>query len=416
MYSPFVFGLNYETADFEIREKLAFSREVIPSVINRLQGSGITREVVILSTCNRTEIYCVTHDIDFVINAICDIQNVCPRTVKKYSYVHSGVECAKHIFRVVSGLESMVLGETEIVAQTKDAFLVAQTHNAVTTQLSVLFNMALAVEKDVRNFTEINNIGVSFGHALTNLVAVRSENLASEKLLFIGAGEMMTQIAPHFKNINLAQKTVVNRTFAKAEALASRVAANALRLNDLMQKIAEYTIIIACCNSDKPLLDVGVLEDIIEAEQKLLIIDLSMPLISSLDLRKYSNITLITIDDIAKIVDVGVQKRKVAAVKADQIINDKLIEYQNWLKKRSLTPLIKALRDSADSTRLEVLSAAQNQLNHGEDAMDVLRNFSVKLMNKLLHTPTVNLCAVNDDEQDNLAKFVSYLYELEIKE
>ena len=170
MSKAFVFGLNYATSDFMLREKLAFLSEDIPSVLQRLQNSGITKEIVVLSTCNRTEIYCITHDIDFVINAICDIQNVCPRTVKKYSYVYSGENCVNHLFRVVSGLESMVLGETEIVAQVKDALNLAKKYNTVGTLLSIIFQMALAVEKDVRNVTAINNIAISMGSALVHLM------------------------------------------------------------------------------------------------------------------------------------------------------------------------------------------------------------------------------------------------------
>lgn len=268
-------------------------------------SSGVTREIVVLSTCNRTEVYCITPDIDFVINAICDIQNVCPRTVKKHSYVYSDLACANHLFRVVSGLESMVLGETEIVAQTKDAINLAKENNALGTQLSGLFHMALSVEKDVRNATEINNIAISLGHALVNIVAVHVDDLSLENILFIGAGKMMTQIAPHFKNIKFARKTIINRSIEHAKILTERVNAEALGLINLPDIINDFSIIIACCGGDTLLLDHDILHEAIVSEKKILIIDLSMPLVTNLRLRKYPNITLLTIDDIAKIVDVG---------------------------------------------------------------------------------------------------------------
>jgi glutamyl-tRNA reductase len=411
---PFVFGLNYSTSGFEVREKLAFSREEIPSVLHRLQSSGITREIVILSTCNRTEIFCITHDIDFVINAICDIQNVCPRTVKKHSYVYSGEECANHLFRVVSGLESMVLGETEIVAQVKDAINLATDANSIGTMLLSVFQMALAVEKDVRNATAINNIAISMGHALVNLVAVNFESLDEEKILFLGAGDMMQQLAPHFKNIKLAKKTIINRTLAKAELLSKRLGADYADFMLLPDLINNYSIIIACLGGQAVILN----EEILKARlngTRLMIIDLSMPLITSLELRKYSNITVLTIDDIAKIVDVGLEKRKIAALEANNIINSKLVEYQNWLKKRGLTPVIRALRDNADEIRQEVLTVAQKQLENGESPDDVLKAFSIKLTNRLLHGPTVNLCASEDKLQEDLAGLITYLYDLEIQ-
>ncbi|MDQ5921651.1 MAG: glutamyl-tRNA reductase [Pseudomonadota bacterium] len=422
MSIPYVFGLNYATSGFEMREKLAFSRHEIPGVLERLQSSGITREIIILSTCNRTEIYCTTHDVDFVINAICDIQNVCPRTVKKHSYIYFGEQCANHLFRVVSGLESMVLGETEIVAQVKDALFLATEKNSVGTQLSSVFQMALAVEKDVRNVTSINNIAISIGHALQYIVAVNFNKLIDEQILFIGAGDMMQQAAPHFRDVQFAKKTIANRTLSKAENIALKINANAVGIEDLNKIINDYSIIIACSGLDRHGLYRQILNEQILAKtianknKKLLIIDLSMPLISDLSLRKYSNIMLLTIDDIAKVVDVGVEKRKIAAIAANNIINDKLIEYQSWLKKRELTPVIRALRDNAESIRREALLNAQKQLAGGESPESVLHELSIKLTNRLIHNPTVNLCSSTHKTQEKLTELITYLYNLEINE
>ena len=156
-------------------------------------------------------------------------------------------------------------------------------------------------------------------------------------------------------------------------------------------------------------------ETIAKPNKKILIIDLSMPLLTDLNLRRYANILLLTIDDIARIVDVGVEKRKAAAVEANELINKQLIEYQNWLKRRGLTPVIRALRDNADEIRQEVLSEAEKKLHNGEAAYDVLRAMSVKLTNKLLHNPTVNLCASEDKLQDELTGLISYLYDLDVQ-
>jgi len=413
MYSTFIFGLNYETADFEIREKLAFSRDEIPPALERLQSSGIIKEAFILSTCNRTEIYCVTQDIDFVINAICDMQNVCPRTVKKHSYIYSGEQCVNHLFRVVSGLESMVLGETEIVAQTKDAVYLAKERGSMGSTLMAIFQMAMEVGKDVRNVTEINNIAISMGHAVVNLVAVNVDNITQQKILFIGAGTMMKQIAPYFSNVKCEQKTIINRTLSNAKTVAATINADISDLADLPNLINDYSVIIACYNSDKLLLDSNVLKPSISENKKLLIIDLSMPLVSDLGLRKHQNVTMLTIDDIAKIVDVGMQKRKVAAVEALSIINAKLADYQNWLNKKEITPIIKALRDNGENIRLEVLSNAKRQLQNGEAIEDVLDSLSIKLTNKFLHNPTVNLCATSGKLQNDLSDLTKFLYNLD---
>jgi glutamyl-tRNA reductase len=414
MYQTFIFGLNYETADFEIREKLAFSRDEILPALERLKSSGIVKEVFILSTCNRTEIYCTTQDINCVINMICDIQNICPRTLRRHSYIYSDEECVNHLFRVVSGLESMVLGETEIVAQTKDALNLAREHNCIGSTLMAIFQMAMEVEKDVRNVTEINNIAISLGSAACNLVAVNVEDIAIQKILFIGAGNMMKQIAPYFANVRCDKKTIINRTPDHAKTIADKICATVSDIQDLPNLVNDYSVIIASYNSDEILLNSNVLQKSIRAEKKLLIIDLSMPLVSDIGLRKHPFITMLTIDDIAKIVDVGVQKRKIAATEAQSIINAKLADYRNWLNKKEITPVIKALRDNGESIRLEVLAGAKRQLQNGEAIEDVLDSLSIKLTNKFLHTPTVNLCATSGKLQNDLSDLAKFLYNLDL--
>ncbi|MCC2626028.1 MAG: hemA [Burkholderiales bacterium] len=414
MYQTFIFGLNYETADFEIREKLAFSRDEIPPALERLKSSGIIKEAFILSTCNRTEVYCTTQDINCVINLICDIQNVCPRTVRKHSYIHSDEECVNHLFRVASGLESMVLGETEIVAQTKDAVSLAKEHDCIGSTLMAIFQMAMEVEKDVRNVTEINNIAISIGSAACNLVAVNVEDIARQKILFIGAGNMMKQIAPYFANVRCDKKTIINRTPGHAQPIADKIGADVSNIRDLPNLVNEYSVIIASYNSDEILLNNDILQKSISEEKKLLIIDLSMPLVSDIGLRKNSSITMLTIDDIAKIVDVGVNKRKIAAAHAESIINAKLAHYRNWLNKKEVTPIIKALRDNGENIRQEVLAGAKRQLQNGEAVEDVLDSLSIKLTNKFLHAPTVNLCATNGKLQSDLSDLAKFLYDLEL--
>ncbi|MCX8514704.1 MAG: glutamyl-tRNA reductase [Burkholderiales bacterium] len=415
MQQPFVFGLNYATSNLEARQQFAFTQEQIPSVLNRLQSSGITQEAVIISTCNRTEVYCITQDIDFVINAICDIQNVCPRMLKKYYYVHHGDACVNHLFRVVSGLESMVLGETEIVAQTKEAFNLAKNNSAVGINLTAIFQMALAVEKDVRNATEINQIAISVGHAILNLIKSNFSNSdAVDGLCFIGAGDMIKQVALHFKQFQSKTKIVINRTLANAQNIAQQIGADYCQLDKLEQVVATSSIIIAACGVDKFLLDARSLAPIIKSNKQLLIIDLSLPLITDLQLKQHSNITVLTIDDIAQIVDVGKKRRQLAASKASVIIDAKVSEYKAWLTKRGLTPVIKALRTNADKIRLEALQVAQKQLECGIAADNVIHELSIKLTNKLIHTPTVNLYSSEYKLQHDLSGLIQYLYDLKI--
>ena len=408
MYQLMMFGLNYQTASLDIRERLAVSSDKSSSVLKIL--SSLTKEVLLLSTCNRIEVYCIAHDINSIINALCDIQNVCPRTLSKYIYIYTNTDCVRHLFQVVSGLDSMVLGETEIVAQLKHSMAMATNNLTLGTHLSGLMQMSLSVAKDVRNSTAMNNVAISIGNAITNLVESNSPNIANEAILFVGAGKMMQQVAPHFTEINTANKTIINRSIDNANTLATRINANSCQLSSLAEIIDEYSIIIACADSDGIILDKNALSNFIKDKKKLLIIDLSVPLLSDVELSKYENIQLITVDDIAKIVDVGLDKRKIAANEARGVIEDKLEDYQQWLKKRTMAPLIKAIRDDADLVRQETLTQAQKLLQNGYNPDDVLRQFSMQLMNKLLHNPTVNLCSSSGRQQEDLLDLAGYLY------
>ncbi len=417
MMQPIVFGLNYQTADFELRDRLAFSTEEIPQVIKRLLNSGIVKEAILLSTCNRTELYCISNDINFVINALCDLHNVCPRTVLSHSYVYYAEECAEHLFRVISGLESMVLGESEIVAQIKAAMSMSQEVQALGSNLNGLFQMALSVAKDVRNHTMINHVAISMGHALVKLVNTRLNNLPSPSLLFIGAGQMMQQIAPHFNGLEISDKLILNRTVSKALALGVKIAAKVEPLENLPFVVDNYAIIIICCAGSKVLVDEALLDYSIKSGARKLIIDLSMPAMTSRLLKNRAVLEVITIDDVARLVDVGLEKRKDAALLAEKIISTKLDDYQAWLRKRGLAPIIKRLREESDLIRSESLAVAEKQLQNGISPTEVLRQLSLQLTNRLLHNPTVKICSSTGPYQDSLVDLVNYLYGLdEVKE
>lgn len=411
MSKPVVFGLNYAGAPFAMWEKMAFLPDEIPFILKRLISSGIVSEAIILSTCNRVEVYMIAIDIDFAINAICGIKNVCPMTIRKFSYIYTDIDCVRHLFRVASGLESMILGETEIVAQIKMAFKISKQSKALGTNLSGLFQMALAVAKEVRNDTQINRIASSMGKSLLTIINSRVSHLNTKKLLFIGAGSMITSIVPHFKNVFLKQ-TVLNRTLSKAHNIASKNEIEYASLEDLDQHVNETDVIIASCGSLKILLTKKILEQKIKNKKNILILDISVPHITDLELKKYANIEVLDIEDISKIVDVGKNKRKSAAIAAEKLITTKIDEYQAWLKKRGLSPVIKALRDKAEDLRIKALNKAKKQLENGDSIEKVLDNFSAQLMNKLLHAPTVNLAKTEHEMQDNLVHLVNHLYSL----
>lgn len=414
--SLYVFGLNYHSASLAIREKFAFNVEIIPQVLQRLQISGVVTEALILSTCNRSEIYCTTNDIDFVINAICEIKKVCPRDLGEHSYYYQELNCVEHLFQVLSGLDSMLLGETEIVGQVKQAIMLATIANTLGKILTNLFQMGLTVEKIVRNSTKINQVAISIGNAVLRILnqsfshkSISNKKFGAdsqrERILFIGAGKMMTQIASHFGEIKFGQKTVINRSLVKAKLLANKIQADYYELTQLAEIIDNYTIVIACCYSDQYLLDLTTIKNNCK-----IVIDLSVPLVIKSD----TPIKFFTIDDIAAIVDVGIEKRKIAATTASTIINDKVAEYAALVKKKEFNPLIKAMRAQAEDYRLELLSLSFKQLQNGESPTKVLDQFSIRLINKLLHNPTVRLNVAGENIKSELSQLTAHLYDLRI--
>ncbi|MDD3266155.1 MAG: glutamyl-tRNA reductase [Burkholderiales bacterium] len=413
MLKPVVFGINYQTADLALRNQLAFASEDVPKVLKRLISSGIVKEALLLSTCNRTELYCITNDINFVINALCDMHEICPRTIRQHGYVYHDDKCAHHLFRVTSGLDSMVLGESEIVSQIKSAMELAEDAKSIGTTLLGLFQMALSVEKDVRNNTEINNVAVSMGHAVASYVERYLNDVSNQKILFVGAGQMMQQIAPHFNYLTFEDKLVINRSYENAKVVANKINARVGLLELLNQSVGEFAVIILCCASNQPLITESQFESLPSRLNKQLIIDLSMPMIIERNLVNDEKLRIITIDDIAKLVDVGKEERKLAALSAEKIVFDKIDDYHGWQRKRGFVPLIRQLRDQAEQLRLEALAIAEKQLQNGTSAEHVVTQLSVQLTNKLLHQPTVNLWATDDELQDDLAGLIAKLYGLE---
>lgn len=413
MLEPVVFGLNYQTADIELRDSLAFSNDEIPSVLERLLNSGVVKEALLLSTCNRTELYFVASDSTFVINAICDMRGVCPRLVREHSYVLDGIDCVRHLFRVISGLESMVLGETEIIAQIKSSMDIAKKFNCLGTNLSGVFQMALAVEKEVRSHTSISSTSISMGNAVANYVSDYIDNLPNRNVLFIGAGQMMQQILPHFSPLSLNEKLIINRTVSNAEKLSDKINAKVDLFINLKARISDFSVVIICSASNTPFIDEDTLDKEIINNTPKLIIDLSMPRVIHKNLKQYSNFSIFTIDDIAKQVDVGLEKRKLAAIDANDIIVERLNDYNAWLRKRVVTPLIKKLRDHSEEIRLDSLRLAEKQLLNGDSPNDILQQLSIQLTNRLLHSPTVNICKSEGQLKENLDNLLGYLYGFE---
>jgi glutamyl-tRNA reductase len=403
-----VFGLDYTSADFALREQFAITKEKMPQILQSLRQRNIITEAVIVSTCNRTEIYSTVKQIEFLINAVCELQSICPRTTKKYIYTYTDQQCIVHLCKVLAGLESMAFGETEIVAQIKESVTYAQQQQCMGSTLNFIFQLGFKIAKQIRTITQINSVSVSIGRVLLNLLAVNFSDLQAQKILFIGAGDMLKHIAPYFSKLVTQQKTICNRSLHSASKIANEINADILPLDKLASVVNQYSIIIACSSGNVVLTP----EIIHNIQNKVLIIDLSVPLITDLKLRQHNNVTVLTIDDISSILDIGKDNRKQLALLATDSLNQAIKEYDVWVKKRELTPIICALRDHVDAVRQELLEVGLSQLKNGKNAEWILENMSMQLANRLIHAPTTNLYNTDKNLHIELSDLLTKLYNL----
>lgn len=409
------FGLNHQTAPLAVREKLAFPAEALPDALARLMESRTAQEAAIVSTCNRTEIYCASPDPSAAIAWLAKYHDLPLETLEPYLYRLDASDAARHAFRVASGLDSMVLGETQILGQLKDAVRVAQEAGTLGTHLNALFQQAFSVAKEVRSKTAVGANSVSMSAAAVKLAEQIFPSIRELNLLFIGAGEMIELVATHFAAREPASLTVANRTLERGRALAERFGGQAMTLADLSDSLARYDVVVTSTASQLPIVGKGLVERAVKARRHrpMFMLDLAVPRDIEPEVGNLSDVFLYTVDDIASVVEVGREARLAAAEQAEGIIQARVAEFVQWLRQRESVPLIRALRDEADRLRRHALEAAMKQLGRGEAPEKVLEALSVQLTNKLMHPPTQALSAARGGaEHDALAQAVARVYRL----
>ncbi|OWY41018.1 glutamyl-tRNA reductase [Xenophilus sp. AP218F] len=407
-------GLNHHTAPLDIREKLAFPAEVLPRALDNLIASQVAREAAIVSTCNRTEIYCCSPDPQAALSWLCRFHGLNPAEVEPYLYRLEAANAARHAFRVASGLDSMVLGETQILGQLKDAVRSAESAGTLGTLLNGLFQRTFAVAKEVRSSTAVGSSSVSMSAAAVKLAEQIFPSISELNVLFVGAGEMIELVATHFAARNPSCITVANRTLERGQRLAEQFGGNAVTLSELPETLARYDVVVTSTASQLPIIGKGMVERAIKARRHrpMFMLDLAVPRDIELEVSKLSDVFLYSVDDIASIVEVGKEARQSAAAEAETIIQARVAEFTDWLKKRETVPLIRALRDEADRTRRHALEAALKQLARGDEPEKVLEALSLQLTNKLMHPPTQALSSGKGAEHDAQVQLIARLYRL----
>lgn len=407
-------GLNHQTAPVSVRERLAFSPQVLPDALNSILKHNIANEAVILSTCNRTEIYCLAHA-HSVTNWLADFHQINLDDIKPFLYTLRNDEAIHHIFRVSCGLDSMVLGEPQILGQVKDAVQFAKEQHSIGSHLNALFQRTFAVAKEVRTTTSVGENSVSMAAASIKMVEQIFPAISDLNVLFIGAGEMIELVATYFVAKTPKKIAVANRTLERAKELCQSLSANtqAHLLNDLPNILSQYDVIVSSTASPLPIVGKGMVERALKERHNMpiFLLDLAVPRDIESEVNNLSDAFLYTVDDIASIVETGKEARQQAAYEAEILISERVTDFINWQQGLQNVPLIRALRDEGERARRHALDAALKQLAKGASPEEALEHLSVQLTNKLLHPPTQILTQASLSNSD-LIDTISTIYRL----
>lgn len=409
----YTIGVNHTTAPIEIRENVAFGADSIREALSDLTNKKAA-EAAILSTCNRTEIYVQSADALPVMGWLADYHQLDLNHIQPYTYTHANQEAVKHAFRVASGLDSMVLGEPEILGQFKQSVKLAQEAGTLGTHLHQLFQRTFEVAKEVRTNTDIGGSSISMAAATVKLAQRIFGDLSEQKILFIGAGEMITLCANHFAAQKPKSMTVANRTKERGLELAEKIHAEAILLNDLPAHFADFDIVITSTASQLPIVGLGMVERAIKARKHrpIFMVDLAVPRDIEAEVAQLDDVFLYTVDDLAQVVTDGIENRQEAAVSAEMIISTRVEAFMHWLQKRNSVPTIKALRDQAETMRTAELEKAIKLIQKGESPEKALEKLSLAITNKMLHAPSHALNQSHGDEHERLAQQLRHIYQI----
>ena len=410
----FALGINHHSAPLAIRERVAFHASDLEISLRELAAAHLVREAAILSTCNRSELYCAGGNPAQVLDWLAARHRITQRELTPYLQILEQPAAIRHAFRVASGLDSMVIGEPQILGQMKQAVRAAESAGTLGASLHKLFQQAFAAAKEVRSSTAIGANVVSMAAAAVQLAERIFESVAGHRVLFIGAGEMVDLCATHFAARQPRQMTVANRTVERAQVLAERIAGQAIRLDELAEVLPQHDIVISCTASPLPIIGLGMVERALKVRRHrpLFIVDLAVPRDVEAEVGELSDIFLYTVDDLAQVVDSGMESRQTACAEAEAIIAQRQAQFLHWLAGRETVPIIRALRDSSERMRRHELEHALKQLAKGEAPAQVLEQLSQRLTGKFLHAPLQALNKADNAEREQIRSVAARLFHL----
>jgi glutamyl-tRNA reductase len=410
------FGINHHTAPVDVRERAAFAPERLAEALQQATAHGAA-EATILSTCNRTEVYCgldAERD-EHVIEWFCRYHRLNRDAIDPYLYSHPDQAAVRHAFRVAAGLDSMVLGEPQILGQMKDAFTTAHKTGTTGKILNRLFQQTFSVAKQVRTDTAIGASAVSVASAAVQLAKQIFAALEQQTVLLIGAGDTIELCARHLAEQKVRHMIVANRTVERAQLVAGEFGAEAIALAEMPGRLHEADIVIASTASQLPILGKGAVESALKLRRHrpMFMLDIAVPRDIESEVGDLSDVYLYTVDDLKNVVQVNLESREAAAREAEQIIDLKVVDFMRWVHALDAEPTIRALRETAAAVREAELASARQRLARGEDPHQVLEHLARALTNKFTHAPSVALKRADHDGNESLLDAARRLFNLD---
>lgn len=409
-------GINHKTAPLEIREKVSFGPEIIVGALRTLLERPGVEESVILSTCNRTEIYAIFSNSDpgEIARWMSDFHGVAPETIAPYLYSRHGADAVRHILRVACGMDSMVIGEPQILGQVKRAYQIAVEAAATGKQLGRLFQRSFTVAKQVRTDTAIGKSPVSVAFAAVSLARQIFSELSAQTALLIGAGETIELAARHLHQQEIGRIIVANRTLERAHGLANQFDGYAIALTEIPVHLSEVDIVISSTASPLPILGKGTVESALKKRrhQPMFMVDIAVPRDIEVEVANLKDVYLYTVDDLREVIEENIRSRAEAAEQAQEIIDLHTDEFMAWLRSLDAVGMIQDYRRQAEEIRDQVLQRAVKQLQNGKSADQVLHFLAHTLTNKLLHTPSTQIREAGSRGQVELLQAADRLFKI----
>lgn len=406
-----ILGINHKTAPVALREKVAFSEERLLAALRALRQESGVAEVVILSTCNRTEVYWAGAASGSELTLWLERHHGNNLDLASSLYVHQAERAVEHAFSVASGLDSMVLGEAQILGQLKDAYRVAQQAGSTGPSLNKLFQAAFSAAKRVRSETQIGANAVSLASATVKLARRVYSNLSDHTALMIGAGEMNALVARHFAAAGVKRMVIANRTLARAQTLAAELKAYAVGLGDIDKELAEADIVISCTGSPLQIITKNAAQAAVRARRHrpIFMVDLAVPRDIEPEVADLEDVYLFSIDDLQQLVDENRQLREAAASGARLVIQEEVARFLAESRAQDAGPAIRSLRRQADAIRLQTVEQARRMAAAGKSSDEIIDYLANTLTNRLLHAPTQALRQASELTDSALAEAVTRL-------